>query len=112
MLSDWNLVLELEAVDRTVDIVFAWCTSFFTRNYMDFIQALIFSHVTVRLFFKADARHRQALRFVLCFLVSFNTASIVSALIYQVAYPYVKLKGNKLEFYFTTRASMSPCNPR
>ena len=43
MLSDWNLVLELEAVDRTVDIVFAWCTSFFTRNYMDFIQALIFS---------------------------------------------------------------------
>ena len=78
---------------------------------MDFIQALIFSHVTVRLFFKADARHRQALRFVLCFLVSFNTASIVSALIYQVAYPYVNLNGTVWDFYLPPRACLSPCSP-
>lgn len=78
---------------------------------MDVIQALIFSLVTVALFFRADTRPRQLAKFASSFLVSFNTATIISALIYQVVYANADLGGTLWDFLLATVCLLVPMLP-
>lgn len=94
-----------------MDAVLAWSSAFFARNFMDVIQALIFSLVTVVLFFRADARPRQLVKFILSFLVSFNTATIISALVYQAACANAELAGTLWDFLLATACLLVPMLP-
>lgn len=78
---------------------------------MDVIQALIFSLVTVALFFRADTRPRQLAKFALSFLVSFNTATIISTLIYQAVYANADLGGTLWDFLLATVCLLVPMLP-
>ena len=94
-----------------MDTVLTWSSAFFARNFMDVIQALIFSLVTVMLFFRTDARPRQLAKFALSFLVSFNTATIISTLVYQAVCANVELAGTLWDFLLATACLLVPMLP-
>ena len=94
-----------------MDAALAWSSAFFARNFMDVIQALIFSLVTVMLFFRTDARPRQLAKFALSFLVSFNTATIISTLVYQAVCANAELTGTLWDFLLATACLLVPMLP-
>ena len=94
-----------------MDTVLTWSSAFFARNFMDVIQALIFSLVTVMLFFRTDARPRQLAKFALSFLVSFNTATIISTLVYQAVCANAELAGTLWDFLLATACLLVPMLP-
>lgn len=85
-----------------------WLAAYWSRNYTDVVQGVVFAWVTLRLVFQRADTKTKVQKFILSFLVSYNTAQMLSGLLYFGIVSHVHAAGTLLDFLIATGCLLLP----
>ncbi len=85
-----------------------WLTVYVSRNYTDVVQGVVFAWVTLQLVFQSADTKTKAQKFILSFLVSYNTAQMLSGLLYFGIVSYAQTAGTFLDFLIAAGCLLLP----
>lgn len=91
-----------------MDVLTRWLDGYLGRNYTDVVQGLFFAAATVFFAFPKQRRMKKVWKFVLSFLVSYNTAQFFSGLLYSLIQTRFPVKGTLLDFLVATGCLIAP----
>lgn len=87
--------------------ILQWIEAYPSNNYADLIQALVFAGVVVSLFFHHEERMQKLKVYLLSFILSFNTANIIAAILYTYFAHTFQLSGLN-RFFLATFVLLLP----
>jgi EAL domain-containing protein (putative c-di-GMP-specific phosphodiesterase class I)/GGDEF domain-containing protein len=85
-----------------------WMMGYWSRNYTDVVQGVVFALVTVWLVFRDAPPKTKGQKLILSFLVSYNTAQMLSGLLYFAITSRWSLTGTFLDFLMATGCLLLP----
>lgn len=88
-----------------------WAMGYFPRNYTDVFQGLLFGCITLLLAFKAADGRTKIRKFILSFLVSYNTAQMISSFLYPLIGRYFDFSGTLWDFIVASACLLIPVFP-
>lgn len=88
-----------------------WAMGYFPRDYTDVFQGLLFGCITVLLAFRASDSHTRMRKFILSFLVSYNTAQMISSFLYLLINRYFDFSGTLWDFLIASACLLFPVFP-
>lgn len=94
-----------------MQILMQWAAGYFPRNYTDVFQGLVFAGLTVWLIFRGADWQTKFRKGILSFLVSYNSAQMISSLLYAVVTVSVRVNGTLLDFLTATVCLLLPLLP-
>ena len=85
-----------------------WLAAYWSRNYTDVVQGVVFAWITLWLVFRrADVKTKWQ-KGLLAFLVSYNTAQMLSGLLYTAIVSQCQVTGTLLDFLIATGCLLLP----
>lgn len=85
-----------------------WLSQYWYRNYTDILQGIVFAAVTLFLVFKDTDRSTKIKKCILSFLVSYNTAEIISYATYAGFTSFLSIQGTFLDFLLASGCLLLP----
>lgn len=85
-----------------------WLAAYWSRNYTDVVQGVVFAWVTLWLVFRGADVKTKWQKGLLAFLVSYNTAQMLSGLLYTAIVSQCQVTGTLLDFLIATGCLLLP----
>ena len=85
-----------------------WLSQYWYRNYTDILHGIVFAAVTLFLVFKDTDRSTKIKKCILSFLVSYNTAEIISYATYAGFTSFLSIQGTFLDFLLASGCLLLP----
>jgi hypothetical protein len=85
-----------------------WFIKYWNRNYTDVLQGIVFAAATLLLVFRDAYRKTKIKKFFLSFLVSYNTAELISYTIYISTTSFLSVKWTFLDFLLAAGCLLLP----
>lgn len=85
-----------------------WLSAYWLRNYTDVLQGLLFAAFTILMVFRGQKKSRQIKKFILSFLTSYNSAQMISGLVYRWIASRHQLTGTLADFLVASLCLLVP----